>query len=341
MHRTALARSRRQFLRGGLAVVGSGLLSSCGPLPFPAQQASGPRTIGFLAPTTGPYIGTPAAVYEAFRRGLRDLGYAEGRDIIFDYRPGADRAQLAELAAELVRRKVDLVVAAGVASYAMQTPTDAIPVVFGFSGDPVEAGFVDSFARPGRNMTGMTFLGEKLGAKRLELLTQAAPEIARVAVLAYPGHPGERREWRDAQAAARSLGVTPRLLQVSNSEDFDRAFEAMASEPTDALLAFSDNITLAHRARMAEFALERRLPSVFGWKEYAEAGGLLSYGPTLDDSWARIAVYADKILKGAQPADLPVEQPTEFEFVINLKTARALGLTIPPSVLQQATEVIQ
>ena len=227
------------------------------------------------------------------------------------------------------------------ASYAVQTTADATPVVLGFSGDPVEAGFVDSYARPGRNMTGMTFLGDKLGAKRLELLQQAAPGIARVAVLAYPGHPGARREWQDTQVAARALGVTPKLLEVSSSEDFDRAFAAMAGEPTDALLAFSDNITLAHRARMAEFALERRLPSVFGWKEYAEAGGLLSYGPNLDDSWGRIAAYADKILKGARPADLPVEEPTKFELAVNLKTARALGLAIPPSVSQQATEVIQ
>jgi putative ABC transport system substrate-binding protein len=322
-------------------MAGLGLLSGCGRLPLPPQQAPGPRTIGFLAPTTGPYIGTPAAVYEAFRRGLRDLGYAEGRDIVLDYRPGADPAQLAELAADLVRREVDLIVAAGVASFAIRARTDAIPVVFGFSGDPVEAGFADSYARPGRNMTGMTFLGEKLTAKRLELLKQAAPAIARVAVLAYPGHPGEQREWQDAQAAAQSLGVTLRRLAVSSSDDFDRAFAAMASEPTDALLAFTDNITLAHRARMAEFALERRLPSVFGWKEYAEAGGLLSYGPTLDDAWGRIAVYADKILKGTKPADLPVEEPTKFEFTVNLRAAQAIGLTIPDQVLLQATELIQ
>jgi putative ABC transport system substrate-binding protein len=332
---------RRRFLRGGLGLAGLGLLAGCGRLPFPAQQASGPRTIGFLAPTTGPYIGTPAAVYDAFRRGLRDLSYVEGRDILLDYRPGTDRAHLAELAAELVRRKVDLIVAAGVASHALQTPTDAPPVVFGFSGDPVEAGFVDSFARPGRNMTGMTFLGDELAAKRLEFLKQAAPGVARVAVLAYPGHPGERREWQDTQGAARSLGMTVRRLEVSTAADFDTAFAAMASEPTDALIAFSDNITLAHRARMAEFALERRLPSVFGWREYAEAGGLLSYGPNLDDSWGRIAVYADKVLKGAKPADLPVEQPTTFDFVVNLNTAQSLGLTIPQSVLVQATELIK
>jgi putative tryptophan/tyrosine transport system substrate-binding protein len=228
-----------------------------------------------------------------------------------------------------------------VASYTMQAQTDVIPVVFGFSGDPVEAGLVVSYARPGRNMTGMTFLGEKLTAKRLELLKQAAPAIARVAVLAYPGHPGERREWHDAQAAAQSLGLALRRLEVTTSDDFERAFAALASEPTDALLAFSDNITLANRARMAEVALARRLPSMFGWREYAEAGGLLSYGPNLEDSWGRIAVYADRILKGANPADLPVEEPTTFELMVNLKTARTLGLAIPASVLTQADEIIQ
>jgi putative ABC transport system substrate-binding protein len=332
---------RRRFLEGSLVLAGVGLLSGCGLPSIPTRRSPGPRTVGFLAPTTGPYIGTPAAVYEAFRRGLRDLGYLEGTDVALDYRAGADRAQLAASAAELARRKVDLVVAAGVAAYAIQVPTDAVSVVFGFSGDPVEAGFVDSLARPGRNMTGMTFLGDQLGAKRLELLKQAAPSIRRVAVLAYPGHAGARREWQDAESAARSLALTPTLLEVSSSEDFGRAFAAMAVEPPDALLAFSDNITLAHRARIAEFALERRLASVFGWKEYAEAGGLLSYGPALEGSWARIAAYADKILKGAKPADLPVEQPTAFELVVNLKTAAALGLSIPPSVLQLATEIIK
>jgi putative ABC transport system substrate-binding protein len=341
MWRAAARLGRRSFLRGGIALAGAGLLSGCVSVPFSAQRASGPRTIGFLAPATGPYIGTPAAVYEAFRRGLGDLGYVEGRDVILDYRAGADRAQLAELAAELVRQKVDLIVAAGVAAFAIQTPPETIPVVFGFSGDPVEAGFVDSLARPGRNMTGMTFLDDQLGAKRLELLQQVAPNIRRVAVLAYPGHPGARREWQGAEAAAQSLGMAPRLLEVSSAEDFDRAFAAMAAEPQDALLAFADNITLAHRARIADFAAGRRLASGFSWKEYVEAGGLLSYGPSLEASWARVAAYADKVLRGAKPADLPVEQPTTFELVVNLKTAAALGLSIPPAVLQQATELIQ
>jgi len=162
-----------------------------------------------------------------------------------------------------------------------------------------------------------------------------------VAVLATPTHPGAQREWRGAQQAAESLGLALRRLEVSTSDDFDRAFAAMVSEPTDALLVFADGVTLAHRGPIAAFALERRLPSVFGWREYAEAGGLLAYGPNTDDAWARIAVFVDKILKGAKPADLPVEEPTTFELTANLKTAHAIGLTVPPSVLQQATEFIQ
>ena len=333
--------SRRELLRGSLALVGLGVISGCGRVPYPTQQAAEPRTIGFLQPTTGPYIGTPTAVYEAFRRGLRAIGYVEGKDVVLDYRPGSEPAQYDDLAADLVRRRVDLIVTSSAAALAAKAQTETIPVVFGFSGDPVEAGLVDSYSHPGRNMTGMSFLGERLVAKRLDLLKETAPGIARVAVLATPTHPGAQREWRGAQQAAESLGLALRRLEVSTSDDFDRAFAAMVSEPTDALLVFADGVTLAHRGPIAAFALERRLPSVFGWREYAEAGGLLAYGPNTDDAWARIAVFVDKILKGAKPADLPVEEPTTFELTANLKTARAIGLAVPPSVLQQATELIQ
>ena len=266
MRPPAPSRSRRQLLRDSLALAGLGLLSGCGRLPFAAQPAPGPRTVGFLAPTTGPYIGTPTAIYEAFRRGLQDLGYVEGRDVLLDYRPVADPTQYAE---------------------------------------------------------------------------QAAPGIARVAVLAYPKHPGEQREWRGTQLAAESLGLTLRRLEVSTAEDFDRAFAAMASEPTDALLAFSDGVTMAHRAPMAAFALEQRLPSAFGWREYVEAGGLLAYGPNLDEAWGRLATFVDRILRGAKPADLPVEEPSKFELTVNLRTARTIGLSVPSVVLEQATELIQ
>jgi putative ABC transport system substrate-binding protein len=305
-----------------------------------AQQAKVPK-IGFLVPATGPYIGEATAVYEAFQRGLRDLGYIEGQNVSLEYRSTPDRSRLGELAADLVRLNVDVIVAAGVAGYVAQASTETIPIVFGFSGDPVEARFIDSLARPGRNMTGISFLALEMVGKRLELLKEAAPKISRVAVVAFPGHPGEQREWNEIQAAAQALGVTLSRLEVRNAADFERAFDAITKEHVDAIHAFPDGVTLAHRARIAEFALARRLPSVFGWKEYAEAGGLMSYGPNLDASWRRIAVFVDKILKGTKPANLPVEQPSKFELVINLKTARTLGLTIPPSLLLLANRVLQ
>jgi putative ABC transport system substrate-binding protein len=311
------------------------------PLATQAQQPSKIPKVGFLVPATGPYIGAPTAVYEAFRQGLRDLGYVEGRNIHLEYRSAPDRSRLAEFATELVRLNVAVLVAAGVANYPAKTATDTIPIVFGFSGDPVEAEFVESFARPGRNMTGLAFLALDLVGKRLELLKEAVPRISHVAVLAFPGHPGEPREWKQTEATAQALGITLQRLEVRTPSDFDKAFDAIEKEHANAIHAFPDGITLAGRTRIAEFALRQRLPSVFGWKEYAEAGGLMSYGPNLDASWSRIAVFVDKILKGAKPATLPVEQPTKFELVINLKTAKALGLTIPASLRSRADQVIE
>ena len=311
-----------------------------GHAPAGAQPRPKVPTIGFLVPATGPYIGAPTAVYEAFRLGLRDLGYVEGRTVRLEYRSSSDRAQLAELATELVRLDVDVIVAAGVAAYPAKASTDRIPVVFGFSGDPVAAGLVDSLARPSRNMTGIAFLALEMVGKRLELLKEAAPKVSRVAVVAFPGHPGEPGEWRQAEATARALGLSLQRFEVRNATDFDPAFDAIAKGHVEAIHAFPDGVTLAQRARIAQFAMVRRLPSVFGWREYAEAGGLMSYGPVLDASWRRVAVFVDRILKGARPADLPVEQPTKFELVINMKTARALGLTIPPSLLLRADQII-
>ena len=325
--------TRRTFLTGSIAVL-------VAPLAAEAQQRPKVPTIGFLVPATGPYIGAPTAVYDAFRQGLRDLGYVESRNIRLEYRSSSDRTQLADLAAELVRRNVDVIVAAGVAAYPVKTSA-MIPVVFGFSGDPVAAGFVDSLALPGRYMTGMSFLALELVGKRLELLKEAAPTISRVAVLAFPGHPGEPGEWKHTDAAARALGLTLQRFEVRNAADFDPAFDAIEKGRVDAIHAFPDGITLAQRTRIAEFAATRRLPSVFGWREYTEAGGLMSYGPSLDASWRRVAVFVDKILKGARPANLPVEQPTKFELVINSRTAKALALTIPPSLLLRADQVIE
>ena len=302
--------------------------------PAEAQPKKIPR-IGFLSSAAPP--GTP---HESFRQGLRDLGYVEGQNIAIEYRAG-EVPRLTELATELVHLKVDLIVAQGQAAMTAKTVARAIPVVFGMSGDPVDAGLIDSLARPGENMTGMTFLAFELVGKRLELLKEAVPKISRVAVLAYPGHAGEERELKETQITAQALKTVLHYFSITNPTDIDKAFGMIAKEHTDAILAFPDPITMVHRTQIAEFAIRRRLPSVFGWKDYVEAGGLMSYGPILAESWRRVAVYVDKILKGTKPADLPVERPAKFEFVINLKTARQIGITIPPNVLARADKVIK
>jgi putative ABC transport system substrate-binding protein len=326
--------SRRAVLAGALASV------ALSPVAGRAQPATGGPTIGFLVPASGPYIGTPTAVFDSFRRGLADLGYVEGRNIRYEYR-SAPRADLDEIAAELVRLKVDVLVAAGVAAFNAKPVSASIPVVFGFSGDPVQAGLVDSLARPGGNMTGVTFLATELVGKRLALLKEAAPVISRVAVMGASGHPGERSEWRAWEDTGRALGVSLQLFELKNAADLDAALTAVANSNMDAIHAFPDGVTAASRVRIAEFALSHHLPSVFGWKAYVEAGGLMSYGPNLEDSWRQIAGFVDKILKGSRPADLPVELPTRFELIANLKTASALGLTMPPILLAGADEVIQ
>ena len=302
-----------------------------------AQQPTKIGRIGYLALTSG-----ATTQYEAFRQGLHSLGYREGKNINIEYRSAEDRSQLTELANELVQLKVDVIVAQGGALPSAKTATRLIPIIFGLSGDPVEAGYVASVARPGGNMTGVTFLALELVGKRLELLKETIAGVFRVAVLANPEHPGEKRELQETRTAARSLGLTLQYLEVKSSTDFDKAFNAISNERADGLLVFPDAVTLARRQRIAEFTTKIRLPGIFGWRDYVEAGGLMSYGPDLVDVYRnRIATYVDKILKGAKPADLPVEQPTKFELVINLKTAKHIGLTIPPNVLARADRVIK
>lgn len=302
-----------------------------------AQKPAKIPTVGYLISAAG-----VSAQYEAFRQGLRDLGYVEGQNVVIEYRSGEGSSRLADLATELAGLKVDVIVAQGTAATPAKTAAGAVPIVFGISGDPVEGGFVASLARPGGNMTGLTFLAFELVGKRLELLKEILAKTFRVAVLANPAHPGEKRELEETQNTAQGLGASLQYLQVKGSSDFDGAFEAVSKQHANALLVFPDAVTLAHRVKIAEFAAKSRLPSMFGWKEYVEAGGLMSYGPNLEVLWKqRIPVYVDKILKGAKAADLPVEQPTKFELIINLKTAKQIGLTIPPNVLARADKVIK
>jgi putative ABC transport system substrate-binding protein len=292
--------------------------------------------IAFLAMVAG-----RSPFYDAFRQGLSDLGYSEGVNIAIEYRSSEDRTRLLALAEELVRLKPDVIVTPGAAAFSIYSATKTIPVVFGFSGDPVEAGVVASLARPGGNLTGMTFMALELAGKRLELLKEAAPKLGRVAVIANRSHPGEQNEFKQTSDAAQVLKVSLQYLSVTAPADFETAFEAIRNERPGGMLTFPDAFTLARSDQLAGFAASARLPTMFGWKEYVEGGGLMSYGPNLHDSYRRLAQFVDKILKGAKPADLPVEQPTKFELVINLKTAKQIGLAIPPNVLARADRVIK
>jgi putative ABC transport system substrate-binding protein len=307
--------------------------------PAEAQKPPTIRKIGFLGWTA---IGQIRSSYEIFQQSLRELGYADGHNIAVEYRTADGGPRLLEMANELVREKVDVIVAGGgPAARSAKDATNMIPIVFITSGDPVEAGFVDSIARPGRNMTGMSWLSFELVGKRLELLKEAVPRVSRVAILSNPQHPGEQRELRETQSAARAMGMTLDYHQTRTSAELDAAYGAISKQNVNGLLVFPEGVTLANRQGIIGFAAKHRLPSMLGWKEFVEAGGLMSYGPNRDESYRRIAVYVDKILKGTKPADLPVELPMRFELVINLKTAKQIGLTIQPNVLARADKVIR
>ncbi|HEV8458500.1 MAG TPA: ABC transporter substrate-binding protein, partial [Methylomirabilota bacterium] len=283
---------------------------------------------------------------EAFRQGLRDLGYVEGRNVVIEYRDAEGNVErLPALAAELVALKVDVIVVGGTpAVLAAKQATKTIPIVFTVAADPVADGLVTSLARPGGNVTGLSNLGPELVGKCLEQLKQAVPGVSRVAVLWQPGAFGERTEkdmLKEAEVAARALGVRPQFVEARGPDDFDRAFSDMTRARAGALTVLLSPMFFNERRRLVDLAAKNRLPAVYQVREFVDAGGLMSYGANLADLVRRAATYVDRILKGAKPGDLPVEQPTKFELVINLKTAKALGLTIPQSVLGRADEVIQ
>src|SRR5262245_10160771 len=273
---------------------------------------------------------------------MRDVGYVEGRDLTVEVRY-AERnfSRFPVLIAELVRANVELIVTAGPATQAAPLAGQSVPVVFGFSGNPVDAGVVASFARPGRNATGVSFLALDLAAKRVEILKEAAPAISRIAILSNPEHAGEPAELRVTREAATKLGLKTDYFEVRNDGDFDRTLGDIAKSDCDALLAFSDSLMIFHRQSIAVLAKDANLPSIFGWKPFVDAGGLLSYGPNLQEAHARLAFYVDRILKGAKPSDLPIEQPTKLELILNARTAKGIGLTLPPSLLFRADEVIE
>ena len=280
---------------------------------------------------------------DAFRQGLRELGYVEGQNFVIEYRSADGRPErFPGLATELVRLKVDLIVTRGTpAVLAAKKATGSIPIVMAMSADPAGFGIVSGLARPGGNVTGLSTFAVELAGKRLELLKEAIPRIARIAQLANMSSPVSVSQWRQIEVAARSLGLEPQLLDVRASEDFARAFDTAIKQRADAVQVVNDTLTQNNVRRIVDLSAKHRLPSIFGSREFVDAGGLMAYGPNFTDLYRRAATYVDKIFKGAKPADLPVEQPTKFELVINLKTARALGLTIPQSVLVRADQVIE
>jgi len=283
----------------------------------------------------------PDPYIETFLQQLHELGHVEGQDIAIERRYAQGRPELLPtLAAELVRLNVDLIFALGTdVAVSAKNATTKIPVVFLASGDPVGVGLVPNLARPGANVTGVTLLASELSGKRLELLKEVRSKISRVGVLWNPDHLDY--DYRATQASARALGVQLQSFEVRQSEDFDKAFKAAIRGKIEALVVVPIRLTFLHRQQIAEFGLTNRIPTVSGWAEFADAGGLLTYGPNLKERTRRAAIYADKILKGAKPGDLPVEQPTIFELVMNLKTATTIGLTIPEPVLLRADRVIR
>jgi len=307
-----------------------------------AQQPKKVSRIGYLV-SSDPV--TESTRSEGIRQALRDLGYVEGQNIAFEYRYAEGKLdRFPELAAELVRLKVDIIVVAGgnTLIQAAKNATKTIPIVMsGAAPDPVEAGFVDSLARPGGNVTGLALLVNELAGKRLELLKEAVPKVTRVAVLHDPALPPNVLELKEVQTAAPALGLTIQPWEVRGTDDFDRVFAAQNKQRPDGLYVVAGRLMTSDRKQIVGFALKSRLPSVYPQREYVDAGGLISYAADRTDNYRRVAIYVDKILKGTKPADLPVEQPTKFELVINLKTAKQIDLTIPQSVLYRADKVIK
>jgi len=323
---------RRTFIGG----VAGGLLAA--PLAARAQQAGKVYRIGIVEAIPA---AQNAANLDALRKGLRDLGYVEGRNLIIEYRSADGRAErFPDLASELVRLKVDLIVTRGTpAARAAKNATGTIPVVMATMGDP--RAIVASFANPGGNITGVTTFSTELTAKRFELLKELVPNLSRVALLHNMGNPAAPPEWEETKTAARSLGLQAELLDVRSQGDLGRAFELAVRQRVDALVIGADGLTQMHQQTIVDLVARNRLPAAYPAREFVEAGGLIAYAVNYPDLYFRFASFVDKIFKGAKPGELPVEQPTKFELVINLKTAKALGLTIPPSLLQRADQVIE
>jgi putative tryptophan/tyrosine transport system substrate-binding protein len=323
---------RRAFIVGGVAAFAA-------PFAADAEQPKPPR-IGFLLMGSAQAVGLTSA-FDAFRDGLRELGWIENGNIVIEYRwAGDDPQRLPELAAELVRLKVDIIIGSTPGVRAAQHATTSIPIVMCIVDDAVKQGFVSNLARPGGNITGMASFASELAGKRLDLLRQATPRVSRVALLWNP--PGSGPDYmKDTLMAGRSLGVTLQSVEVTTANDFESAFTSVLKGRAEALVVGPGQFLFTHQQRVVAFATNNRLPSIYAWKDPVSAGGLMAYGVNIPQVYRRAAYYVDKILRGTKPGELPVEQPTKFDLVINLKTAKALGLTIPPSLLARADQVIE
>lgn len=315
-------------------MVSSGLALALGEAA--AQQ---PRAVPRIGVLRQPPPSDPQ--YQAFLLGLRELGYIEGKTVLIDYRYG-DLDRFPEFADDLVRSNANVIFAPNPqGAQAARKVTAVIPIVFAVVGDPVTAGLAASLARPGGNVTGLTALGSGLGGKRLSLLKEILPRLSRVAVLWNPAIPDKVIEWKEMQGPARAMKIELQSIEVRAPADFDQAFESARRVRAEALMALGEPLVFSQRGRVIEFTAQARLPAIFAWRETVEAGALISYGPDISDLYRRAATYVDKILRGAKPGDLPIEEPARFDFAVNLKTAKALGVTIPQSVLVRADRVIE
>jgi putative tryptophan/tyrosine transport system substrate-binding protein len=328
----------RRLLALALAVL-VGCLVPFGLASAADAQLTSPRRIGFLCVAWGP----DDKELQAFRQGLLDAGYFEGRDLVIEWRfANGDYARIPELVADLVQRKVDVIVSDSTqGTQALKRATSTIPVVMTSIADPVGSGFVTSLAHPGGNVTGLTIMTADLSAKRLQLLKETIPQATRVAALRNPDSPYHPKVVEDLKAATSSLAIELSFVDARTPEQFGRAISAVSRAHAQALYVIDDSVFFAHRTTLLNLASKARLPVTYGQREFVVAGALMSYGPSFSDLFRRTAGYVDKILKGAKPGDLPVEQPTKFDLVVNLKTAKALGITIPESILLRADELIR
>ena len=316
------------------------LLGGATAWPLVARAQGGIPRVGFMGNSTA---ALEVNLVDSFREGLRELGYEEGRNIAIEYRWADGRYErFAALVAELIAAKVDVIVTAGTpAALAVKKATSTVPLVMVAVGDPVGTGLVPSLARPDGNLTGLSSVAPDLEGKRLELLREIVPSVSRIAVFINSVNPFHATSMRQAQSAGKTLGIKVQQYDIRKSEDLDGAFAAIRKERPDALLILADRVFLHNRERIVDFTEEQRLPNVSAYKEVVEAGGLMSYGPSYEDMHKRAAIYVNKILKGAKPGNLPIEQPTKFTLVVNLKAAKALGISMPPAVLSRADDVIE